>query len=336
MVILRKREAVLALAAMALLGTTPAGAQTAARPDAVATPEAKPWLTLDQLRARYRDRHGRIALIGGVEVYYKDEGKGPVVLLIHGSVSSLKTWDGVAARLVRQGYRVIRFDIPPQGLSGPVSAEALRSLKPTDIPEQLLAQRGVTKATAVGVSSGGTMAIQLAARRPDLIRCLIVSNAPADPVRTDKQVMTPRLEAAIAERTRLGFESQGFWDAFLDFYAGDPARYDTAFHRQIYDMNRRKPEPNQIALVAQVADQPKAIAAMNAVTQPVLLAWGGADPLLPYAAMDTLERHLIKAEVSKIRMPDVGHYPPVEVPDRFVRIIVGYIEGAVPDRPGSK
>ncbi len=296
-----------------------------------ATPPADaPWLSLEQLRAKYADPKGRTTTIGGVEVYYKDEGKGPAILLIHGSVSSLKTYDGLAAQLSKQ-YRVIRYDIPPQGLSGPVSNEALAALKPTDIPEQLLARLGVSKVTVVGVSSGGTMGVQLAAKRPDLVQRLILSNAPADQVRTGGQTLTPALIAAIAEYKRLGYQTRSHWDAFLDFYAGNPARYDAAFHQQIYDMNRRAPRPNMIGLVAVVEDHAKAVAAMNAVKAPILLIWGGADPLLPYAAMDALAGYLTGAEVSKIRLPDVGHYPPAEVPERYAKLVTAYIEGAMPD-----
>ncbi len=295
------------------------------------TPAADaPWLSLEQLRAKYADPKGRTAMIGGVEVYYKDEGKGAPILLIHGSVSSLKTYDGLAARL-SQHYRVIRYDIPPQGLSGPVSNEALAALKPTDIAEQLLAKLGIVKVTVVGVSSGGTMGVQIAAKRPDLVQRLIISNAPADLVRPDNRTLTPQLQAALADYKKRGYQSQAYWDAFLDFYAGNPARYDSAYHRQIYDMNRRAPRANLLGLVAVVEDHAKAVAAMNAVKAPVLLIWGGADPLLPYAAMDALAGYLTNAAVSKIRLDDVGHYPPVEVPERYARLVAAYIEAAVPD-----
>ena len=86
---------------------------------AFAADTSKSLLTLEALRAKYGDTHGRIAVIKGIEVYYKDEGRGPVILMVHGSQSTLKTWDHVAPLLTRH-YRVIRFDIPPQGLSGRV------------------------------------------------------------------------------------------------------------------------------------------------------------------------------------------------------------------------
>ncbi len=310
---------------------TPAGVPIPTVPP----PADAPWLTLEALRAKYGDPKGRIATIGGVEVYYKDEGTGPAILLVHGSVSSLKTYDALAANLSKH-YRVVRFDIPPQGLSGPVSNEALAALKPTDIPEKLLAKLGIVKVTVVGVSSGGTMAVQLAAKRPDLVERLIISNAPADQVRPDARTLTPALRAAIADYKVRGYQSQAYWDAFLDFYAGNPARYDAAYHRQIYDMNRRAPRPNMIGLVAVVEDHASAVAAMAAVKAPVLLIWGGADPLLPYAAMDALAGYLRNAQVSEIRLPDVGHYPPVEVPDRYARLVTAYIEAAVPNDAKNK
>lgn len=298
-------------------------------------PGPKPWLSLEALRAKYADRKGRIATIGGVEVYYKDEGKGPAILLIHGSASSLATYDGLADDLSKR-YRVIRFDIPPQGLSGPVSSDAIARLVPTDIPEQLLGQLGVRKVTIVGVSSGGTMGVQLAAKRPDLVERLILSNAPADPVRTDHQVLTPELAAAITQMQALGYQSRSYWKAFLDYYAGVPARYDARYRERVYDMNRRTPSPMIVAFVAKVENHDAAVAAMAGVTAPVLLLWGMADPLLPPAAMEKLAGYLTHATVSKVLLPDVGHYPPNEIPHRYAKLVEAFIEAAVPDAAQTK
>ena len=48
-------------------------------------------LTLSELRAKYADPAGKIAVIGGVEVYYKDEGKGPVIQMGPGLQRSFKS-----------------------------------------------------------------------------------------------------------------------------------------------------------------------------------------------------------------------------------------------------
>jgi pimeloyl-ACP methyl ester carboxylesterase len=287
------------------------------------------YLSRDALRLKYGDKRGKIAVIGDVEVYYKDEGRGPAILLVHGSQSNLKTWDGVAAGLVSH-YRVIRYDIPPQGLSGPVTDAALAHLQPTDIAEQLLRQLGVMKVTVVGVSSGGTLAIQLAAKDPGLVERIIVSNAPADPVTTGHLVFSVDFAAQTAEEKRTGRRSQAYWNAFLDFFGGLPSHFDRAMRQQYYDINRRSPEPNLVALAAKVADHDAAVTAMHNVRQPVLLIWGARDPLLPLPACRVLGDYLVNASVSQIILPDVGHYPPVEVPQRYAKLVAAYIEAAGP------
>lgn len=290
---------------------------------------AGPTLSLDELRDKYREPAARIATIEGVDVYYADEGAGPAILMVHGSVSTLKTFDAVAARLVGR-YRVIRYDVPPQGLSGPVSDEAAARLQPADVAEKLLERLGVASVTAVGVSSGGTLCEFLAARRPDLVRLLVLSNTPSDPVDASHLKQPDDFVAAQREAKETHFQSQRFWDLFLAYFAGEPARMTPDIRAQYYDFNRRAPERNALSLVAQVADHAKAVVAMARITAPTLLVWGARDPLLTPDAADALQAYLTHARVSKVMMDDVGHYPPLEAPERFADIVAAFIEGAAP------
>ena len=52
-----------------------------------------------------------------MQVHYRDEGDGDVILLIHGTGSSLHTWEKWAQGLIKS-YRVIRPDLPAYGLTG--------------------------------------------------------------------------------------------------------------------------------------------------------------------------------------------------------------------------
>ena len=56
--------------------------------------------------------------IGEQQLHYVDEGTGPAVVLVHGSYASLRQWQAWADAL-KGSYRVIRFDRPGMGLSGP-------------------------------------------------------------------------------------------------------------------------------------------------------------------------------------------------------------------------
>lgn len=287
-------------------------------------------LTLDALRQKYGDPDGRIAEIGGVEVYYKDQGEGPAILMIHGSRSSLRTWDRVAPELLDR-YRVIRYDLPPNGLSGPVSDEAVDRMEPADLAAGLLNHVGADDVTCVGVSSGGTTCMYLAATYPDRVHRLIMSNSPSDPVTTDHVNHPPAFKAALEEFVETGFESENFINLFLDFYSGDPRRISEQTRREYFDFNRRVKEPNPRALIGLVADHEKTRKAMASVSAPALLVWGGRDALLIPASAGTLASYLENTQVSTVFMPDVGHYPPLESPIRFAQIVAAYLEAATPD-----
>jgi pimeloyl-ACP methyl ester carboxylesterase len=210
-------------------------------------------------------------------------------------------------------------------------------MKPEDIPAALLDHLGVKQATVAGVSSGGTMAIFLAAKRPDLVRRLILSNSPAAPVTTDNMKRSRSMaaaEAALGPKIYDVYKPRSFWDAFFDFYAGEPSRISPKLRDEYYDINRRKPEPNPRAFAAVVADQTRFRAAAEAITLPVLLVWGARDPLLGTAS-DVLVSYLKNAQISKLMLPDVGHYPPLEVPARYAEIVAADIEAVTPVQPVS-
>lgn len=274
--------------------------------------------------------------MGGLKIHYKDEGprKGPALLMVHGSESSLRTWDVIATKL-KTRYRIIRLDLPSYGLSDGPTDESLKTLVPTDVPIALLDHLQVRKVTLAGVSSGGTMGMYMAARRPDMIERLILSNTPSDPVDTSHLKLSTGLKAAMDRAQQTGFRDQDFWSNFLTFFAGDPARISAQTQREYYDFYRRVPEKNLIGLIARIGDGKQATIEMAKVRKPVLLLWGTADPLLPESALNAIGRYLSNAQISRVSMPDVGHYPPLEVPERIAQLIAAYIEAATPNVPAD-
>ena len=95
------------------------------------------------------------------------------------------------------------------------------------------------------------------------------------------------------------------------------------------------PSRNVLALISTVADNEAVRERFAKVTGPVLLLWGGRDPMLAAPAATTLAGYLRKAEISTIIMPDVGHYPLMEVPERYASLVEAYIMQATPVRPVS-
>ncbi|MFD9431900.1 alpha/beta fold hydrolase [Streptomyces sp. NPDC060002] len=112
---------------------------------------------------------------GDIHVRQDGPRDAPVLLLIHGSASSSRSWDALVPLLATR-HRVIRIDLPGHG----------RSAEPAGgdyaIPEQgrrigmALDRLGVEHALVVGHSSGGYAATALAEQRPDLVTALALIN----------------------------------------------------------------------------------------------------------------------------------------------------------------
>jgi len=143
-------------------------------------------------------RSGR-ADCGDVELFYEDLGDvgAPPVVLIMGVGAQLPMWpDGFCARLIKHGYRVIRFDHRDTGLStkmcgmrakGSVYRRVWRYVlgRASEVPytlvdlaadvESLLDHLGIERAHVVGASMGGMIGQVLAGRRPERVRSLAVA-----------------------------------------------------------------------------------------------------------------------------------------------------------------
>src|SRR5919112_4396099 len=94
----------------------------------------------------------------GHRVYYRRAGQGPPVVLIHGMVNSSRHWEGVARRLASD-YTVIAPDLIGHGDSAAVRGDYSLGAHAAAIRD-LLAVIGIDRATIVGHSLGGGVAMQ--------------------------------------------------------------------------------------------------------------------------------------------------------------------------------
>lgn len=287
-------------------------------------------VSVEQLRAKYMTSADRLVTIGGVEVRYRDEGRGPAILLLHGSNSTLETWDGVAARLKRN-YRVIRFDHPPMGLSGGISDAAKTTLTgPVPLMTGLLDRLGVSSVVAVGTSSGGTMAYYLAGARPDMVRGLVVSNAPSQPLDNGRIVQPPDLVAALAREKATGLKDRDWFRVYFRWLYGRPARVTEAQIERGYDFGRRTEEGNFLHLFALGGNGELTREMLGKVKAPTLIIWGMTDTVLPWDAAVSLRDKLTSVRPSMALLDDVGHYPPIEAPERYAALVETFLTQVVP------
>nr|WP_225899720.1 alpha/beta hydrolase [Croceicoccus gelatinilyticus] len=322
-------------AALALLAasTAPAACATVSEPidtaascsaaDRTHVPER---ISLADLRQRFEKPGDQYVDVGGVELRYRDEGEGPVLLLLHGSRSTLNAWDGVAAHLAGQ-YRIVRFDMPPTGLSGPLTDEAIAAVgSPEGLVAGFLDALGIEKASVMGVSSGGTMGYYFAASYPDRVENLILTNTPSNAVPGLKPETPPALDAAYVRAGEVGVEGLDFWCEYLGSLWGDQSRLSYDFVRYYYETNLREDEANPRGLHALTANIDTTMARLDAVKAPVLIMWGMRDyVLLPNQGRD-LESYLKNASSrSFVELESVGHYPPMESPEAVADLADAFI-----------
>lgn len=277
-------------------------------------------IPLDQLAARYANEKSRyLELADGVKLHYRDEGQGPVVVLLHGVMASLHTWDGWASELTKH-YRVIRIDLPGFGLTGPS-----RAIDYYDTPSmvalldsllvQLVAEEPVFLA---GNSLGGYLSWNYALAHPDKVRGLIV----VDPVSYPQQ--TPWIINLIGTPV---IGTPGRWvvprfvvDMNVREVYGDPARITPQTYDRYFELLLRPGNRDAMVdifrVLKQRAQDPKLGDGIDRITVPTQVMWGAKDAWVPPEFAARWKQDLPAAEV--ITYDDAGHIPMEEIPQRSV------------------
>jgi pimeloyl-ACP methyl ester carboxylesterase len=157
-------------AAVLLLLSLSAGAQPAAQTQTTRV------LTRESVIARFADAQSKFIDVDGVNLHYKDQGSGPVILLMQGTLGDLADWDGWADVLSKR-YRVLRFDMPAFGLSGQLRSGNYSADRMLSLIDAFMDQMGVERFAIAGTSYGGLVAFRYAATRTDRISALILANS---------------------------------------------------------------------------------------------------------------------------------------------------------------
>ncbi|MCT7364402.1 alpha/beta hydrolase [Mycolicibacterium llatzerense] len=124
----------------------------------------------------------QFATVDGMRIHYRRSGKGPTVVLLHGSASSLYGVEAVAQRL-SPSFDVIRPDLPGFGVTGPRPDRDYRVTTYAGTLARFLDAIGVGRCAVVGNSLGGNIAWNLALDHPEHLQLtgLVLINATGYP-----------------------------------------------------------------------------------------------------------------------------------------------------------
>lgn len=285
-----------------------------------------PDRSVDSLKARWAQPPSQFVDADGLSVHVRDEGPrndpAPIVLL-HGTSSSLHTWDGWAAELSRT-RRVIRMDMPGFGLTGPAADDSYRIEDYVGFVTAVLDRLGVKHCVLGGNSLGGEVAWETALANPARVDKLILVDAGGYVVPNQSMPIGFRLAKipALAPLVEHLLPRAMIRRSVEEVY-GDPAKVTPELVDRYYELTLRA--GNRHALVQRFAqhvvgaDQGK----IASLSVPTLIIWGGKDKLF---TPETAERFHKDIAGSWIAMFDhAGHVPQEEDPAHTVEAVKQFL-----------
>ena len=272
----------------------------------------------------------------GRSVTYAQLGSGPVLLLIHGMGGTFENWQAVIEPLARH-HTVVAPDLPGHGTSAPGGGDYSLGALAAGLRDLLIAL-GHERATLVGHSLGGGIAMQFAYHFPEITeRLALVSSGGLGPE------VSPVLRAAALPGA----------DLFIAATAGPGRTVGSAVARGLAAVGlRANPDVTEVLRGYASLTDPDRRAAFLATLRsvigtggqrvhagdrlylaegmPVLIIWGARDPIIPLHHGENAHKAIPGSRLEVFE--GVGHLPQLEAPGRFIAVLERFIAENEPAR----
>jgi pimeloyl-ACP methyl ester carboxylesterase len=283
-------------------------------------------MPLKELEAKYARPTSKFMEIDGVRVHYMDEGPrdGAAIVLLHASYMNLQVFDSLAKALSAR-HRVVRFDFPTAGLTGPDPKQRYSIELNMQILDTLTTNLGIGTFAVLGTSSGGPVAFRYAAEKPERVTRMILINSAGMPRTAVTNPNRPRgtsIDQWIAARYR----SVGYWQTNL--VTNIPTMTPPPWLVEMcYDMNRRAGLREEGALFMRNFKTGDPQAVLSRVKAPTMILWGMENPTVMHLEADVMSLWLTGAPSLVKKYPKVGHYLYLEIPNEVETDVLAFLAG---------
>lgn len=258
----------------------------------------------------------------GLRLHVRDSGPkdAPAIVMMHGFGSSLHTWDAWAQAL-GGGHRVIRFDLPGFGLTGPDPTGDYSDRRSLEVLSALMDRLGVARVSLIGNSIGGRIAWRYAAENPARVdRLVLISPAGfASPGSGyGRKPTVPSWVRLLRFILPTAFVRMSLAPAY-----GDPARLTDALVARYRDlMLAPGVRDAMIARMEQaVVDDPDPL--LRRIRAPTLLLWGERDAMIPVGNAADYAARIPGSRIASL--PGLGHVPQEEAPEVSIGPVVEFL-----------
>lgn len=285
-----------------------------------------PDIPVKELEPKYFTKESSWVELPDARMHVRLRGKGPALFLIHGSFSSLHTWNEWE-NILQTKFQTISIDLPGHGLTGPDLSD---NYTPSHYAELVIAtadKLNINQFAIAGNSLGGMVAAMVAAQNPGRVTQLILIDAAGiDPGMQGQKTSRP-LVFRIMNSSILSWISQKITPKLLvtnslkQVYA-DPKRIRQGVMERYFDLLLR--EGNRQATVKRFQQRGGASISFKSIHCPTLILWGQMDRWIP----EQLGRQMHDSIPGStyVVLPNVGHVPMEEVPTPSAAIALKFLQ----------
>ena len=250
--------------------------------------------------------------INGTRLRYRDEGRGPVVLLVHGWTLDLEMWDPQVSAL-RATFRLIRLDRRGHGLSGGTSTPE----RDSEDLDRLCNHLGLTRVALIGMSQGVRGVLRFACAAPRRVSAVILDGPPALDSESDPEVPVQQYAALVHAHGIAAFRRKWAGHRLMQLRTRDPAR------RALVAAMIERYAGNDLQSPASGAELVGGRVRPEAVAAPTLVLSGELDPPGRRLAARRLAARLSDAELAII--PGAAHLPNLDSPDVYSKLCRAFL-----------
>lgn len=271
---------------------------------------------------KYENEASRYVVVDGLRVHYRDEGQAkgkPTLVLLHGVMASLHTWDGWVEAL-KPHYRILRIDLPGFGFSDHLGSDDYTPEASVARLDKLFVALGVERCYLAGNSLGGLLSWYYAATHPDRVDGLILISPIAYPQKLPF-IIGLVSRRVIGDVAKFIPTPRFIVDHSVRMVYGDPAAIGPGVADRYYELlqygRNRVAMVNTFRALRGYNDNPSFERSVGEVKAPTLIMWGTKDRWVPPALIALWKKDLPAATVRLYE--GLGHVAMEELPDATAR-----------------
>lgn len=285
----------------------------------------------EELIGKYSDENSVFLMVDGVNVHVKVRGEGEPIFLIHGSFSSLHTWEAWENEL-SPFFMTISMDLPGHGLTGPDIQKRYGIEDYSKLVFGIADQLGLDEFHVAGNSMGGGVALKMASDQPDRILTLNLIDSSGARLKTKTDTAQSKsynsgamifkvAQNPIFNKLLLKCTPKFIFGLNLKQVFYDHSKITDEMLTRYYELLRM--EGNRQATLDRLTTRKPYDVDFEKLTMPVLIMWGKHDNWIPLQNGEILAKAIPGSKLKVFE--NAGHVPMEEIPTETVSEYLSFL-----------